>query len=271
MYVIGERINGMFKAVAKAIAERDAAFIGDLARRQVEAGAHALDVNTGPTEGDPVEVMRWLVETVQDAVDVPVSIDTPKLPVLLSGLRAARRGSIINSTTGAKDKLDAILPLAAEFDATVIGLTIDERGIPRNAESRAEIAMTIVVRAMEAGLPADRLLLDPIVLPVSAAQDQCAAALEAIGLFKGLSQPAPKVVVGLSNVSQGTTQRSLVNRTYLVMAMARGLDAAILDPFDRELMDLQKTAGILLNQEIYAENYLELATPEPVTAGAPAG
>ncbi len=266
MYIIGERINGMFKVVAKAIAERDAAAIADLARRQVEAGAQALDINTGPTEGDPVEVMRWLVETAQDAVDVPMSIDTPKLPVLKAGLEAARRPPIINSTTGAQDRLDALLPLAAEHGATLIGLTIDERGIPRNADARTEIALTIVARAMEAGLPPDRLLLDPIVLPVSAAQDQCAAALKAIGMFKALSDPAPRIIVGLSNVSQGTTHRSLVNRTYLIMAMGAGLDAAILDPFDTELMDAMRTAGILLNQEIYAEDYLESGRPSPVGA-----
>ena len=257
MFIIGERINGMFKVVARAIAERDAPAIADLARRQVAAGAQALDINTGPTEGDPVDVMRWLVETAQDAVDVPLAIDTPKLPVLVSGLQAARRPPIINSTTGAQDRLDALLPLAVEHGASVIGLTIDERGIPRNADARTEIALTIVARAMELGLPPDRLLLDPIVLPVSAAQDQSAAALKAIGMFRSLSEPAPRTIVGLSNVSQGTTHRSLVNRTYLVMAMAAGLDAAILDPFDRELMDALRTAGILLNQEIYAENYLE--------------
>ena len=98
MFIIGERINGMFKVVAKAIAERDSEAIADLARRQVNAGAQALDINTGPTEGDPVEVMRWLVETVEDAVEVPVAIDTPKLAVLESGLKAARRPPIINST-----------------------------------------------------------------------------------------------------------------------------------------------------------------------------
>jgi 5-methyltetrahydrofolate corrinoid/iron sulfur protein methyltransferase len=257
MFIIGERINGMFKIVAKAIAERDEATIADLARRQVEAGAQALDINTGPTEGDPVEVMRWLVETAQSAVDVPMSIDTPKLPVLVAGLEAARRPAIINSTTGDDDRLDALLPLAVEHGASVIGLTIDKRGIPRNAEARTEIALTIVARAMEMGLPPDRLLLDPIVLPVSAAQDQCAAALKAIGMFMALSDPSPRIIVGLSNVSQGTTHRSLVNRTYLVMAMGAGLDAAILDPFDHDLMDALRTAGILLNQEIYAENYLE--------------
>lgn len=267
MFIIGERINGMFKAVARAIADRDAEAIADLARRQVAAGAQALDINTGPTEGDPAEVMRWLVETVEDAVEVPVSIDTPRLPVLVSGLRAARRPPIINSTTGAKERLDAELPLALEHGASLIGLTIDERGIPRNAEARAEIALTIVARAMEAGVPPDRLYLDPIVLPVSAAQDQCAAALSAIGLFRQLSDPPPNIVVGLSNVSQGAKDRGLVNRTYLVMAMAMGVNAAILDPFDRELMAALRTAGLLLNQEIYAEDYLESATPALAAAG----
>jgi 5-methyltetrahydrofolate corrinoid/iron sulfur protein methyltransferase len=269
MFIIGERINGMFKAVARAIAERDADAIAELARRQVEAGAHALDINTGPTEGDPADVMRWLVETAQDAVDVPMSIDSPKLPVVESGLRAARRPPIINSTTGARDRLDSLLPLAVKYDASIIALTIDERGIPRNADARAEIALTIVAAAMEAGLPTDRLLLDPIVLPVSAAQDQCAAALEAVSVFRTLSDPAPRIIVGLSNVSQGTTHRSLVNRTYLIMGMAKGVDAAILDPNDRELMDAVRTAGILLNQEIYAENYLEtMARPVTVAAGS---
>jgi 5-methyltetrahydrofolate corrinoid/iron sulfur protein methyltransferase len=260
MFIIGERINGMFRSVARAIAERDEAAIADLARRQVEAGAHALDINTGPTEGDPAEVMRWLVETIQAAVDVPLAIDSPKPPVVEAGLRVARHPAIINSTTGAQAKLDTMLPLAAAYNAGLIGLTIDERGIPRNAEARAEIALTIVARALEAGIEPDRLYLDPIVLPVSAAQDQCAAALKAIPAFRSLCEPPPRIAIGLSNVSQGTAHRSLVNRTYLVMAMAAGIDGAILDPLDQDLMDALRTASILLNQEIYAENYLR-ATP----------
>ena len=269
MFIIGERINGMFRAVATAIAERDTEAIADLARRQVAAGANALDINTGPTEGDPVDVMRWLVETVEEAVPVPVCVDSPKGPVLESGLKAARRPAIINSTTGAKDRLDAQVPLAVEYGASLIGLTIDERGIPRNADARAEIALTIIARCMEAGLSTDRLYLDPIVLPVSAAQDQCAAALNALGLFRQLVDPPPNFVVGLSNVSQGAKDRSLVNRTYLVMAKAQGVNAAILDPFDRERLAAQRTAGLLHNQEIYAEDYLE--STSPVLAGAGSG
>jgi len=257
MFVIGERINGMFRSVARAIRERDVNAIADLARRQVAAGAGALDLNTGPTGEDPTEVMTWLVETVQEAVDVPLSIDSPRPPVIAAGLRACRRPAIINSTTGAREKLDALLPLAAEFGAGLIALTIDERGIPRNAAARAEIALTIVARTTEAGLPGDRIYLDPIVLPVNAAQDQCREALLAIPSFRALCEPAPHIIIGLSNVSQGTANRSLINRTYLAMAMALGLDAAILDPLDQDLMDALRTAGILLNQEIYAESYLQ--------------
>jgi 5-methyltetrahydrofolate corrinoid/iron sulfur protein methyltransferase len=256
MLIIGERINGMFRSVARAIADRDTTAIAELADRQVQAGAHALDLNTGPSEGDPADVMRWLVETVQDAVEVPLAIDSPKPAVMAAGLAAARVPTIINSTTGAADRLDALLPLAQQHGSSLIALTIDERGIPRNAEARAEIALGIVARVMEAGIPMERLYLDPIVLPVSAAQDQCSAALAAIPTFRRLSEPAPHVIVGLSNVSQGTDYRSLVNRTYLVMAMAAGLDAAILDPTDQDLMAALRTAGILLNQEIYAQAYL---------------
>lgn len=257
MFIIGERINGMFRSVARAIRERDAGAIADLARRQVKAGAHALDINTGPTSDDPAEVMRWLVQTVQEAVDVPLSIDSPRPAVIAAGLEVCRRPSIINSTTGAQEKLDALVPLAVEHNAGLIALTIDERGIPRNAAARSEIALAIVARAMEAGLATNQLYLDPIVLPVNAAQDQCREALEAIGTFRTLCEPAPHIIVGLSNVSQGTANRSLINRTYLAMAMAMGLDAAILDPLDADLMDASRTAGILLNQEIYCDSYLQ--------------
>ncbi len=256
MFIIGERINGMFRAVARAIKERDEAVIADLALRQVAGGAHALDLNTGPTEGDPAEVMAWLVRTVQDAVNVPLSLDSPKPAVVRAGLEAARGRCIINSTTGEKDRLDTLLPLVKEYGAGLIALTIDERGIPRNAEARAEIALTIVARTLEAGISPDQLYLDPIVLPVSAAQDQVSAALGAMQTFRSLCEPSPHLIVGLSNVSQGTGHRPLVNRTFLVMAMANGLDAAILDPLDQDLMDARRTAGILLNQEIYAEGFI---------------
>jgi len=257
MLVIGERINGMFRDVRRAIQRRDEEVIRDLARRQVRAGAQALDVNVGTASDNPVEAMLWLLEVVQDAVDTRVCVDSAKQEVFEPALEACRGQPIINSTTGAQDKLDFSLPLAQKYHAELIALTIDEAGVPSTVEARVEIAMRILVAAMEHGLSSDALYIDPVVLPISAMQDQPAHVLEAISQFQQLTSPPPHVVVGLSNISQNTTQRSLINRTMLVMAMAHGLDAAIMDPLDTELMDAMITAELLLNKHLYCDSYLD--------------
>jgi len=257
MLVIGDRINGMFGDVRRAIQRQDREVIQDLARRQVEAGAQALDLNVGTASDEPVEAMLWLMEAVQEAVDVRLCIDSAKNVVFEPALDACRGRPIINSTTGAQDKLDFFLPLARKYDAELIALTIDEAGVPSTTEARLEIAMRVLVAAMGQGLPADALYIDPVVLPVSAVQDQPARVLEAIGQFRQLSSPPPHVVVGLSNISQNAARRSLINRTMLVMAVAHGLDAAIIDPLDTEMMDAMITAELLLNKHLYCDSYLE--------------
>ena len=257
MLVIGERINGMFRDVRRAIQRRDKEIIQDLARRQVEAGAQALDVNVGTASDEPVEAMLWLMEAIQEAVDARLCIDSAKDAVFEPALEACTGRPIINSTTGAQEKLDFFLPLAKKYDAELIALTIDEAGVPSTTEARVEIAMRILVAAMEQGLPPDALYIDPVVLPVSAIQDQPACVLEAISQFRQLASPPPHVVVGLSNISQNTTRRSLINRTMLVMAIAHGLDAAVMDPMDTEMMDAMITAELLLNKHLYCDSYLE--------------
>jgi len=257
MLVIGERINGMFRDVRRAIQRRDKVVIQDLARRQVEAGAQALDVNVGTASDEPVEAMLWLVEAIQEAVDARLCIDSAKEVVFEPALEACKGRPIINSTTGAQEKLGFFLPLAKKYNAELIALTIDEAGVPSTTEARVEIAMRILVAAMEHGLPSDALYIDPVVLPVSALQDQPARVLEAIGQFRQLASPPPHVLVGLSNISQNATRRSLINRTMLVMAVAHGLDAAVMDPLDTEMMDAIITAELLLNKHLYCDSYLE--------------
>lgn len=257
MIIIGERINGMFKGVRAAIQEKNPAYIQELARKQIEAGASILDVNVGPASDQPKETMIWLVNSIQEAVDVPLSIDSPNAEVIEAGLQLCRRPALINSTTGKQADLDRLLPLAQQYGASIIGLTIDESGVPSTAEARVEIGLRIVAEAMAYDITPDRLYIDPIVLPVNCAQDQLPGVLAAIGQFQMVSDPPPHTVVGLSNVSQGTLFRSLVNRTYLVMCMAHGLDSAILDPNDTELMDAMITAELLLNKTIYCDSYLE--------------
>lgn len=256
MEVISERINGLFTSVMKAIDAKDEKFIQDLAIDQVDAGANILDINTGPGVENAPEVMTWLVKTVQDAVDVKLSIDTPKMDAMKAGVEAAKNPILINSTTAEAEKMSVLFPMAAERGADIICLTLDEKGIPNDANSRCELAMIMVAQAIEHGIDTQRVYLDPLILPVGAAQDQGPKVLEALSMFKAIADPAPKTVVGLSNVSNNTKERSLLNRTYLAMLMANGLDAAIMDPNDGELMAIAKASEVLLNKKLYADDFL---------------
>jgi len=256
MIVIGERINGMFKAVRKAIQAQDKAAIQDIAKKQIEAGANMLDVNVGPAAADEVAAMQWLVETIQEVTDIPLAIDSAKPPVVRAGLKACKKKALINSTTGETEKLTTLIGLAKEFNAGILGLTMDEKGIPDSIQARMEIGLKILAAAMEAGIPTDDVHLDPVILPVKFGQPQIKILLHTIRELKQLSDPAPKIVCGLSNVSQGTLDRPMVNRTALVMALAWGLDEAIVDPNDKELMDAMITAELLLNKFIYCDSYL---------------
>ncbi|MGQ9730018.1 MAG: dihydropteroate synthase [Candidatus Zipacnadales bacterium] len=258
MIVIGERLNGMFKDVGKAIVEADKSIIHDLAQRQVEAGAHILDLNVGPTAEDAVAAMRWLVETTREVTDVPLAIDSTKFDVIRAGVELVGEKAMINSSPGEEDSLNRLMPLAAEFNCDIVALTIDKGGIPRDANGRMEIAMRIVESAMMHGVDLSRLYIDPVIIPcnVPGAGHHPGAVLETIRQVKLISDPPPKTTLGLSNVSQGTSERRLINRTYLVMCLAAGLDSAIVDPLDTELMDAVITAELLLNRSVYCDDFL---------------
>lgn len=257
MIVIGERINGMFKDVRAAIQAHDPEPIRDLARRQAEANADYLDVNVGPAADDPLAAIQWLVSTIREVSDLPLAIDTTKMDVMRAGIEAAGGKALINSTTGEKAKLDALMPLAGQYGIPIIALTIDEQGVPRDADGRAAVALNILAAAMEHGVPPQNVLVDAVILPVSAQQENPGHVLETIRQTKLLSDPPPKTVIGLSNVSQSTRYRELINRTALVMALTAGLDAAIVDCLDQELMDAMIAAELLLNRQVYCDDFLK--------------
>jgi len=256
LLVIGELINGMYADIGKAIKEKDKALIQKCALEQVQQGADALDVNCGPASREPISDIQWLVESIQEVTNKPLSIDSSKPAVIASGLKVLKNKAIINSTTADPEKLDVLVPLAKQYNAKLIGLTISSKGIPQNKDQRLELAAMIVATCEEKGFPIEDLYLDPIVLPVNVAQAQMKDILGSIHEFKIISDPSPKTIVGLSNVSQGTNVRSLINRTFLTMAVAFGLDAAILDPLDKDLMDALISAELILNKHIYCDSYL---------------
>lgn len=257
MIVIGELINGMYKDVGKAIANKEADVIQHLAEDQVRCGASVLDVNTGPYSTNPKDDMKWLIETIQTVVQVPLSLDSTKANVIEEGLKLAAKRAIINSTDADEEKMSIIFALAKKYNAQVIGLAMDKTGVPNNKEKRLELAATIVAKAMEFEVATEDLFLDPVVLPVNVAQAQAREALESIREFRLLCDPPPNTTMGLSNVSQGTKFRPLINRTFLTMAIANGLTSAILDPLDKELMDAMITAEMMLDRAIYCDSFLD--------------
>lgn len=257
MLVIGELINGMFKDVAKAIQNRESDIIQHLAEEQVNAGARALDINVGPFSKNPKADMKWLVESVQKATDVNLCLDSPQVDVIEEGLKVAKSRAIINSTSADEEEMEEIFTIAKKYKAQVIGLAMDKAGVPNDKNKRVELAARIVTTAMDFGISSEDLFLDPILLPINVGQDQTKTIIESIREFRQLCTPAPNTLVGLSNISQRAKMRSIINRTFLTMAMANGLTAAILDPLDKDLMEAFITAELILNKNIYCDSFLE--------------
>ncbi len=259
MITIAERINGMFLDVKKAIKEKNASIIHELAKRQTEAGATYLDINVGTAAADQLDAMRWLVETTQDAVKTPIAIDSQKLDVVKAGLEVVKNEVMINSSQGEPEDLDIYIPLAKEHNAALICLTMNKDGVPQDVDTRVEIAATIVGKVMEHGMDMDKVFIDPIILPVNVDQKQPGYMLEVFSQIKLLSDPQPHITVGLSNFSQGTKEKSLLNKTMLIMAVAAGLDTALLDVLDTDLMDAGICAEMVLNKQIYSDSFLKAA------------
>jgi 5-methyltetrahydrofolate corrinoid/iron sulfur protein methyltransferase len=270
MILIGERINGMFTDVKQAIVDKNKQVIQELAKRQTDTGATYLDVNVGTAAADQEGTMQWLVETIQETCSTPLSLDSQKPNVLAAGLKAvnAENGVILNSTPLNKKTDEEILDKHIEMaeqagpKASIITLTMDKNGVPQDVDTRVAIAAEIVQKAMEKGFSTQRLFIDPIVLPVKVpnAQVQAGNILTAMGQIKYLADPAPHMTVGLSNVSQGATERSLINRVFLAMAMSHGLDSAIVDVLDEKLMNVVATTEMLMNKQIYSDSFLKVYT-----------
>jgi len=256
--IIGERINGMFSDIKRAIQERDPAPVQKWTRRQEEGGARALDLNVGPAVQDKVGAMEWLVEVTQEASNLTLCLDSTNINAIEAGLKKCKNPAIINSTNAERGKIEKLFPLAVEYGAALIGLTMNKSGIPKDSDSRLAFAMEMVAAADEYGLPLEDLLIDPLILPANVAQDHAPEVLKTLQQIKMLSDPPPRTVLGLSNVSQNCHNRPLINRTFMAMAMACGLDAAIADACDEALIETVSAAEILLNQTVYCDSFVKM-------------
>lgn len=256
MLFIGEKINGMFKAVKKAIELRDKKTILSLAEHQLEKGAHYLDVNVGAVSNG-IESMEWLVNCLQEIDNVKLCIDSAKADVLSAGLKLCKERPILNSINADPEKIAELIPIALEYDTLVIALTMDDKGVPATVDGRVELAAMILALCEELNFNKNNIYLDPLILPLNVAQDCPLHVLEAISMIKKIDIPAPKTILGLSNISQKCSNKRLINRTFMSMAMYCGLDGAILDVTDEELVNTAITSRIILNKDIYCDSYIE--------------
>jgi cobalamin-dependent methionine synthase I len=241
MYIIGENIHIISEKVKAALQARDAKFFQELAVKQVEEGAQALDLNLGPRKADWQEVFPWMVETVEAVVDVPLSFDSTNLLGIEAGLKKVTKAQpIINSTSAEPERLEKVPLIAKQYNTRLVALTMGASGIPVAADERVNIAVeALIPRMMDIDFPIKDLIIDPLVLTVSGCQQYCPELIEAVRTLQYAWDPPPAISVGLSNVSNSVPRenRPLFNRTYMVMLMGAGLQTMIADPMDGKLKE----------------------------------
>ncbi|MFY9612365.1 MAG: homocysteine S-methyltransferase family protein, partial [Tissierellaceae bacterium] len=271
--VIGERINPTGKKLFKAaLKKQDIDYILREAIAQVEAGADILDVNVGLPEIDEEKIMVKVIKEIQSILDIPLQIDSTDPRTIESGLRVYNGKAIVNSVNGEDRVLDTLLPLVKKYGAAVVGLTLDERGIPSSAMERYRIAEKIVKRAEEYGIAREDVYIDCLTLTAAAQQEDVEETLKALALVK--ERLGVKTVLGVSNVSYGLPNRELVNKVFFAAALYEGLDLPIINPLDREMMDTILASNLLWNRDkggkVYLENYKKIPQVEKSKAKAKA-
>lgn len=255
MILIGERLNSSRKAVLEAFRNKDEEFLLREALSQERAGADYIDLNASALMEREVETLLWAIPLLNDALRVPLSLDTPNSLAMTAAFQVYQGRAILNSLTAEKEKLKGLLPLIREYKPRVIALCLDESGLPGGSEQALAVGLKLVDLLVKAEVQPGDIFLDPLVRPVGVDQEAVCVFLDSLGKIKE-NLPGVKTIAGLSNVSFGLPERRLINKTMLVLAMGRGLDAAILDPCDEEIRALLIAAQALLGQDPGLKDYL---------------
>ena len=255
MRIVGERINTSRKPINQAVAGRDAAAIQKEAAVQIAGGADLIDVNAGSRRDSEVKDLLWLVEVIQgEFPEIRLSIDSPHPDSMHRVLDQVRLPPMLNSVTGEKARFEAMCPVIQSRPCDVVALCIDDRGIPKTAGQSVENAVQLVADLEGIGVDRERIYLDPVIQAVSTNTQAAVMALEAMDRIRK-ELDGVHIISGLSNISFGLPHRSLVNRTFLTLAMAAGLNAVILDSSDTKMMSALKATQLLLDQDPWCQSY----------------
>ena len=258
MIIIGEKINGSIPAVADAIARRDGEFIKNRARMQAEANATFIDCCASVPEVEEVETLHWMIDCIQEATDLPISVDSPSAAVLTEAYRFCNKPGVFNSVSGEGSKLDTIFPVMAQTenkDWQVIALLSDDTGIPKCAADRLRVFDKIMKKAEEYGIAPSRIHIDPLVEMLCTSEDGIATNIEVIQTVRK-RYPEIHITAAVSNISFNLPVRKLINQGFLVLAMNAGLDSGILDPTNRDMLGLIYATEALLGMDDYCMEYI---------------
>lgn len=254
--VIGERLNPTGKKKMKqALLDGDIDYVISKAIEQVEAGAEVLDVNVGVPGIDEAALMPVVIKKLQSVTNTPLQIDSSNPAAIEAGLRVYNGKAIVNSVNGEPEVMDKILPIVKKYGAAVIGLALDDKGIPASAEARFEIAKRIVNRATEYGIHRENVIIDCLTLTVSAQQKEVDDTLRAVRMVH--EKLGLRTALGVSNVSFGLPQRGIINRTFFIMAMENGLDLPIINPNDDDMMASVYAFNVLKNRDSNAALFID--------------
>lgn len=256
MIIVGELINASRKSIREAIDARDKNTLQKVARDEANAGANYIDVNAGVFVDDEVELLKWLVELVQAVVNLPCSLDSPNPRALEYALSAHKGTAMINSISLEKSRHDQLLPLLAGTDLKVVALCMSDEGMPKTSDQRLKIADKLIASLVSNGVKLENIFIDPLVQPISADSNFGAEFLKAVEAILN-HFPEVHIMGGLSNVSYGLPQRIFLNRTFMAMAIAKGMDGAILNPLDKKMMATIAAAEALAGKDDYCLSYIK--------------
>jgi len=255
-YIVGERINTSRESVNQAVSERNASYIQQDVQKQQEAGAGYIDVNAGARIGHEMEDMQWLLEIIQQVAAVPLCIDSPDPEVLEMAYGMVKDPPMINSISLEQNRFDIMIPFLKGKNCKIVALCMDDSGMPTCTQDIIDRAKKLVRELEGIGINRDCIFVDPLMQPISTSTSNGAIVLDAVrGITRELS--GVHTICGLSNVSYGLPSRKIINRTFLSVMMAAGLDGAICDPLDRDLMATFKTAEMLLGNDDFCAGYLK--------------
>ena len=256
MIIIGEKLNGSIPSVAKAIAERDADLIRERARMQAEAGATFLDVCASVEEAVEVETLKWMIDLVQEVTDTPICVDSPSARSCVAAIPFCKRPGLINSVSLEGDKIDTIFPVIADTDWECVALLCDNDGIPDSVERRMKIFFGIMEKAKQYGIAPSRLHIDPLVVTLGTDQTALTVFADCCRRIK-YEYPEIHITSGLSNISFGLPVRKNINQAFMVLAMNAGMDSAIVDPTNKNMIGMIYATNALLERDEYCLQYID--------------